>query len=249
VIIPVLDVLGNRVVQAHGGDRRTYPPLRSCLTDSIDPIEVARTLRDQTGATNLYLADLDAIIGESSSRLDYRQLADAVGSVWIDAGIRDIGDAEKIRAAGHVVIVGLETLSAFTVLDGLIRHHGPKSIVFSLDLRAGRPCGIGTNRSIETIVQMAVDAGVERMIVLDIAEVGQSRGPMTLEWCYTIHTAYPLLELSTGGGIRSWADVDKITAVGVSGVLVASALHEGRISPLRSAQKTSSPLATDRREP
>jgi phosphoribosylformimino-5-aminoimidazole carboxamide ribotide isomerase len=34
-----------------------------------------------------------------------------------------------------------------------------------------------------------------------------------------------------GGGIAGPADLDRLAAHGVSGVLVASALHDGRIGP------------------
>ncbi|MDQ7072331.1 MAG: hypothetical protein Q9N32_00570 [Gammaproteobacteria bacterium] len=38
-IIPVIDIMGGKVVQAGGGDRNSYSLLKSVLTDSIEPVE------------------------------------------------------------------------------------------------------------------------------------------------------------------------------------------------------------------
>jgi phosphoribosylformimino-5-aminoimidazole carboxamide ribotide isomerase len=46
-----------------------------------------------------------------------------------------------------------------------------------------------------------------------------------------VAATYPHLKLIAGGGIAGPADLDRLAALGVSGVLVASALHDGRISP------------------
>jgi phosphoribosylformimino-5-aminoimidazole carboxamide ribotide isomerase len=42
---------------------------------------------------------------------------------------------------------------------------------------------------------------------------------------------YPNLQLTAGGGVRGMEDVRRLHALGVDRVLVASALHDGRITP------------------
>jgi phosphoribosylformimino-5-aminoimidazole carboxamide ribotide isomerase len=52
--------------------------------------------------------------------------------------------------------------------------------------------------------------------------------------CERIRKRFPDLELISGGGVRNQDDVNRLAAVGVNGVLVASALHDGSIgSPPR----------------
>ena len=43
-------------------------------------------------------------------------------------------------------------------------------------------------------------------------------------------TDIPGLEVTAGGGVRGRADLDRLKACGVRNVLVASALHDGRLS-------------------
>jgi phosphoribosylformimino-5-aminoimidazole carboxamide ribotide isomerase len=73
-------------------------------------------------------------------------------------------------------------------------------------------------------------SGAERLIVLDIAQVGTSRGPTAVPLCRRIREAAPEVELITGGGIRGREDLETLAAVRVDAVLVASALHDGRLT-------------------
>ena len=82
------------------------------------------------------------------------------------------------------------------------------------------------------LVEEVYQRGIRRLIVLDLAGVGVSAGVPTIDLCQEIKAAYPDLEIWTGGGVRSIADVQKLDAVGIDGVLVASALHDGKITPM-----------------
>ena len=63
-LIPVLDLKAGRPVHAIGGNRAHYEPLRSILHPAgADPVELARACRDRLGLRELYVADLDAILG------------------------------------------------------------------------------------------------------------------------------------------------------------------------------------------
>ena len=73
--------------------------------------------------------------------------------------------------------------------------------------------------------------GVARLIVLDLAAVGVGQGSKTLELCERLRAASGELEIVTGGGVRNAEDLRELAAAGVDGVLIASALHDGRVSP------------------
>ncbi len=62
-IIPVIDVMKGRVVQAKGGVRAAYQPLQSQLTQQTDTIAVVADLLAYAPFKTLYMADLDAIMG------------------------------------------------------------------------------------------------------------------------------------------------------------------------------------------
>ena len=79
------------------------------------------------------------------------------------------------------------------------------------------------------IAAKALESGVRRLIVLDLADVGVGAGVGTGDLCRRLKNAYPHLQLTAGGGVRNIDDVRRLESCGVDYVLVASALHDGRI--------------------
>ena len=262
-ILPVLDLLNGIVVRGIGGRRDEYRPVRSVLTDSARPLDVAQAFREKLGLTILYVADLDGILHQRPNVEIFRQLASDGFELWIDAGLRSLADASRLLQAGATkVIVGLETLSDTRLLTTLIGEFGSERIVFSLDLKAGQPLlpatlnptfkpetpakpSASTKASLTLHAEMTSDLwpdqsplgiartalglGVTQMIVLDLASVGEQRGPSTLDLCAAIRQIAPSIRLITGGGVRNAADLEPLRAAGIDGVLLATALHNGAI--------------------
>jgi phosphoribosylformimino-5-aminoimidazole carboxamide ribotide isomerase len=71
--------------------------------------------------------------------------------------------------------------------------------------------------------------GIQRYIVLDIAHVGMGCGVRTAPVCQALRRRAPAVQIATGGGVRSMDDVVAAGQWGCDLVLVASALHDGRI--------------------
>jgi phosphoribosylformimino-5-aminoimidazole carboxamide ribotide isomerase len=71
--------------------------------------------------------------------------------------------------------------------------------------------------------------GISRLIVLDLARVGGGAGTGTDDLCRHIASTYPQVEVIAGGGVAGPADLGRLASAGVRGVLVASALHDGRL--------------------
>jgi phosphoribosylformimino-5-aminoimidazole carboxamide ribotide isomerase len=233
-ILPVIDLLGGVVVRGVAGRRAEYRPIVSRLVDRPDPLEIARAFRSVLGLDRLYVADLDAILDGRPNWDIYRSLADDGFSLWVDAGLRDLALAGQLIAAGaEAVIAGLETCSGPELLTELCDRVGAERIVFSLDLHAGRPLGElarwGTADP-HQIAARGVEAGIRRMIVLDLAHVGGNAGLATVEFCRQLRVRHPQVELITGGGVRDADDLAALRRSGVAGVLVASALHDGRLT-------------------
>ena len=78
--------------------------------------------------------------------------------------------------------------------------------------------------------------GVRSLILLDLAGVGEGRGVPTLDLCRTIRALAPDLEIITGGGVRNNADLEALATAGADGVLIASALHNGTLTPIDCAR-------------
>jgi phosphoribosylformimino-5-aminoimidazole carboxamide ribotide isomerase len=233
-IIPVMDLKGGQVVHAIGGRRDEYRPIQSQLVNSSDPEAIAHAFRDQLKLDELYIADLDAIARAEPACKTYRTLASMGIRLMVDAGIRDLTSARAVQAAGSTgVVVGLETLHRPELLHELVNQLGSLAVWFSLDLREGKPiCGANAwqGKRPEQIADQAIRMGVAQLIVLDVASVGRSGGIGTENLCREILAQHPAIEVIAGGGIRDESDLQRLEALGISGALVATAIHTRRLS-------------------
>jgi HisA/HisF family protein len=232
-ILPVLDLQNGLVVRGVGGRRQEYRPIVSRLTSSSKPLDVALAFRSHFGFQELYLADLDAIAGRPPAWDVYAGLRGAGFHLNVDAGVRTTADAKPLAGAGiEGIVAGLETIAGPEVVRDLCRELGSDRILFSLDLKEGRPLGkLAAWHMTEAwpIVERAVHLGVQRVIVLDLARVGGHGGTGTEEFCTRLAGEFPGVEVLAGGGVRDENDLVRLRQAGVKGVLVASALHAGRL--------------------
>jgi phosphoribosylformimino-5-aminoimidazole carboxamide ribotide isomerase len=242
-ILPVLDLMQGQVVRGVGGRRDQYRPIVSKICDSAEPLAVARAFQKQFGFTEFYVADLDAIQHGRIAMDVHRQLRDAGFQLWIDAGLRTCDDETLtllLNVCVPAIIVGLESIAGPEELHRIVERAGADRTVFSLDLKNGTPMGnVNGWRADDpwAIANRAIVAfGVRRLIVLDLANVGVGAGVGTRDLCMRLKSTFPELQLTTGGGVRNIDDVYELYTIGVDYVLVASALHDGRI-------KTSEPEA------
>jgi phosphoribosylformimino-5-aminoimidazole carboxamide ribotide isomerase len=235
-VTPVLDLMAGRAVAARRGERATYAPVRSVLASGEgDTLPLARAFRDVLGCVEWYVADLDAIRGGAPQWPLIRALADLGGHPLLDAATTTVERGEEALAAGaDRVVVGLETLAAFAQLDAIVDRIGSARVVFSLDLRGGTPlvrpgAPHGGGGSPLELAQRAVAAGVRALLVLDLARVGTGTG-VDLDLVRRMRRALPDVELLAGGGVAGPADLARLAAAGCDEVLVASALHDGRLT-------------------
>jgi len=236
-LIPVMDVLDRRVVRAIAGNRREYKPIVSRLTGSADPIAVARAIRDRWQTNELYVADLNAILGGRPATALFADLIDSGFKCWVDAGMGFVAFASLLekhsRPDAGVVVLGLESAPSHRDLPDLLQVIGPSRFAFSLDLRDGRPLGNPHLWSAdpESNANAVIEAGARKLIVLDLSRVGVGEGVGTEELCASIKSRHPDIELIAGGGVRGPNDVRRLHEAGVSAILVASALHDLRLTP------------------
>ncbi len=238
-VIPVLDLLGGSVVRGVAGQRSEYRPIRSQLCHDAQPTTVSRALREHFGFQTAYVADLDAIAGAEPAWNVYRDCLAEGWQLWVDAGITTLHRAEQLAKFTHHgrslagVIVGLESLAAPEMLDELLAIIGPARLWFSLDLKQGRPLtqiAAWQHREPLDIAREVQQRGIERWIVLDLAGVGVGGGINTLDLCRELRGLAPTAQIVSGGGVRNRTDLDAAAQSGCDGVLVASALHDGRLT-------------------
>ena len=233
-VVGVIDLLGGRAVHARGGERSLYLPVAgpNANTRAGDPVALARFYLDRLALSTLYVADLDAILGRAPQAAAVRAIAELDAAVWVDAGVRAIGDARAVIAVGAArAIVGLETLPSYAALPEICDAIGGQ-VVFSLDLRNGRPLtggGVDTSETPGAIARRAAAAGVSAVSVLDLALVGTGSGP-DVSVFRAVREAVPDIPLLAGGGVGCLDDIERLASAGCDGVLVATALLDGRLS-------------------
>ncbi len=235
MILPVLDLMHGQIVRGVAGRRDEYRPIVSKWTDSAEPRAVAEAIRTHFGFNEFYLADLDAIQEGTTALATYQELR-AMGLVlWIDAGVSSTlspGLAEILKIESFSAVVGLETVDGSAALAQILGTTDKRRIVFSLDLKSGQPlirASTWNENDPWAIATQAIDMGVESLIILDLGRVGVGEGVGTEDLCARVKKAYPRVRLIAGGGVRGIDDVLRLQDIGVDYVLVASALHDGRI--------------------
>jgi phosphoribosylformimino-5-aminoimidazole carboxamide ribotide isomerase len=242
-IIPVLDLSRGLAVHAQAGERSRYAPLQSALLPNRngDPLALLRAFHSELGAHECYLADLDAIQGGAVQRGLIRQLAEFhtgfAGALLVDAGTSSTNGALEVLSCGaSEVVVGLETLQAFADLAAIVALVGPARVVFSLDLRLGNPIlhpamqdAVGPTADPLSLAAQAAEAGVSKLLLLDIGRVGTGCG-VDLGLLEQLRRQFPAARLLAGGGVLTRRDLDHLRDAGCDGVLVASAIHTGRIT-------------------
>jgi phosphoribosylformimino-5-aminoimidazole carboxamide ribotide isomerase len=238
-VIPVIDLKDGVVVRGVAGRRELYRPIQSLLDCEATPRSVADAFVRHFKFDVVYIADLDAISGSEPNWEAYDAIATAGLRLIIDAGINSVDSVTRFMdrslATGWCrgVIVGLESLQSERELVGIRDAIGTERAVFSLDLKNGKPLtNLPSWRESEPIqlVDAAVNAGFERLIVLDLASVGGGKGVSVRSLCALVRSRHPQLELTSGGGVRGVSDIEELAAAGCDAALVASALHNGQLS-------------------
>ena len=206
----------------------------SVLTGSTRPVNVAGAFRDRLGLGEFYVADLDAIAGAAPAFADYAAIRALGGRLLVDAGVREMAQAQRLADAGiDRIVLGLETIASPIELARIVAQLGQERVVFSLDLREGQPLGDvrgWKGADAEAIARQAIDAGVTALIVRDLGRVGGRTGLGTEERGRRLHQAAPHVELIAGGGVRDARDLQRLAGGGIAAALVASALHDGRVT-------------------
>lgn len=212
------------VVLAQAGRRDAYRPLATPLCRSSRPDAVVARLLDLHPFRHLYIADLDAILGRGGHepvieaiRRNYPDL-----ELWVDAGFAgpEAARAWQARGLGRAVL-GSESLAAAPGRDEL-----PAGAVLSLDFKDDAFAGPAR-------LLAEPERWPAEVIVMTLARVGTGTGPdlarLAALRLAALRRAAPAARLHAAGGVRHAGDLAELARAGAAGVLLASALHDGRL--------------------
>lgn len=227
-IIPVIDLANGVVVRAVRGERGRYRPIESALCRSHDPAVVAPILLKHAASSTLYIADLDALTGGAAQVEALGALLQRLPGteVWLDAGFRDATAVTQLRrvlgAHGRQLtpVFASEALpdqsTARACLADRVRS------LLSLDTRGDirlDPAGCWQTPSLWP----------ERIIVMTLEKVGAGEGP-AVDTLRAVRAMAPEATLIGAGGLRDDTDAARMAEEGAAAWLVASALHDLKLS-------------------
>ena len=226
IVFPAIDLRGGRCVRLVQGDfgrSREY---------DADPVERAREW-ERRGAWALHVVDLDGAREGRPVQLDLvGEITRSVGvPVQVGGGIRTLEDLRAVRRAGasRAVIgtaavqnrelrlraveeLGADLVVAVDARDGIVATHGWRSSsgVWVLDL-----------------AEVLAADGVATVLYTDVSRDGTFSGA-ALEETAAVARLVPTI---ASGGVRGTQDVVALSKItGVVGVIVGTALYEGRVA-------------------
>lgn len=244
-VIPVLDLKDGLVVRGIRGERDKYLPVQSELTTSAEYSDVLEAFYQGFGFTEFYIADLDALISGGRKNhlglIGQRKTIKVPGLAFmVDAGVHDEASMMGVCQTGvEKVIVGTETLPSFDVLKKMIQAVGePRRLVASIDTKARKViscsaeiAGLTPGEAIREIRR----TGIRDFILLQLAQVGTGEGldkPLIQDClCALKDIDGDNTSLFVGGGISGYEDLKWLADNGLDGALVASILHDKRLTP------------------
>lgn len=222
-VIPVLDLKRGMVVRAHHGLRQSYAPIVTKLSKTSAPLDVAAGLLTIHPFRTFYIADLDKIEARGSHAQTLDTLCAAFPNIvfWVDAGVRDAAEAHSwlARHEGVHLVLGSESLESPTMLTDLAAN---SRIILSLDFRGDS--FVGPQKLFD-----APHLWPRRVIVMTLTRVGGDAGP-DMDRLLEVKRRARDAVLYAAGGLRGASDLMRLDQIGISGVLVASALHDGRLT-------------------
>ena len=233
-IIPVIDIRNSIAVRAVAGERSRYAPLKVRLIDNADPAQVLKSLLRDFGFSICYIADLDAIERQQLNRCSIAEMVRTGVALIVDAGAATVEAIEALLETGvRQVVLSSESMHDLTQLAAFAKRFDPASLIFSIDLRHGellvRDASWHGNSPLD-LVRFVIACGIRELIVLDLAAVGTGLGIPTLQLCQDIRRLSPDVRIISGGGVDSVASVADAALAGLDGLLIASALHDGRLT-------------------
>ena len=162
-------------------------------------------------------------------------MADGVrAKLSVDAAIADTAKAMKaIEAGAERAIVCSETLQDLDESRAIRSALPAERLLFSIDVVKGRVrsrCPALHDADPLTALDLMARQGWSQFIILTLDLVGTGGGPA---WSLVEEASsrFPELSIIAGGGVRTPQDLQQLASMNISGVLIATSLHRGWITP------------------
>lgn len=213
-----------QVVQAIQGQRQSYRPIQSQLTESHALLDVVAAILQVYPFDCVYIADLNAITGNTTYPNHSAQIAEAIQAFpqiewWVDAGLSCETALEPWLNSAIRPIIASESLPDLKTYQRM--RQMAENSVLSLDyFKDGfhGPEGLEIDHYHWS----------QPTIVMSLPNVGANQGP-DVEKLNEMKQKSKV-SLYAAGGVRNIEDIHALSHVAADGVLIASALHQKKIT-------------------
>ncbi|MDQ3235925.1 MAG: 1-(5-phosphoribosyl)-5-[(5-phosphoribosylamino)methylideneamino]imidazole-4-carboxamide isomerase [Actinomycetota bacterium] len=225
-VYPAIDLRGGRCVRLRQGDfdrQKEY---------DADPVGRAREW-ERRGAKVIHVVDLDGAKEGRPVQLEVIRTISSAVNIPIQAGggVRALEDLRALRAAGAArVVMGTAAVTNRELRQRALQELG-KALVVAVDARDGIVAThgwLGTSGiEVLDLASDLADDGVGTVLYTDVARDGMDSGA-ALEETAAVASRIPTI---ASGGVRGVDDVVALANIGgVAGVIVGTALYEGRVT-------------------
>ena len=225
-LLPAIDLRGGRVVRLRQGDYSAE------TVYGDDPLVVAEGFV-AAGASWIHLVDLDAARGDGPvNRPVLARIAAALAGrarIQTGGGVRSLGDAEELAAAGVArVVMGSAAVADPPLVEAVSRV---VPVAVGLDHRSGVVAVQGwTEASTLTVAAaLAMFPSASAFVITDIDRDGMLSGPDLDGLAAAVATTdRPVI---ASGGVAGLDDVVALSRIdGLGGIITGKAVYEGRLS-------------------
>ncbi len=227
LVIPAVDVMQGKCVRLVQGD----PTRLKVYSDS--PLEAARLLENQ-GAELIHLIDLDAALGSGQNMETIEEtLKNLRVKVQIGGGIRTLEKAETLLKLGaYRVIFGTAAIRNPALIEEAVRRYGSSRIAVAIDEKKGRVNFHGWKDESQMdyldFAHSFEDMNVGALIFTSISVDGTLKGPRVEKIVKLVEAVK--VPVIASGGVASLNDLIMLVGTGVDGVVVGTAIYEGKFT-------------------
>ena len=222
-IVFVTDLLGGRVVHAIKGEREKYQPVEnSKVSNSPEPIEMISEIKPK----EVYIADLDRL-QHTGNNFEVIKKISALTKTMVNIGVEKNDDIEKCLSIADTVILSSEA-SSFEIMKYASRNYPGKTSI-TIDIKNGSILTKDEDLKKEPkeLVKLLNELNIKDIVIIDLSKVGTGAG-FDEDFLREIK-GISNHNILFGGGIRDMNDIDMLKEIGISGALVATAVHNGKI--------------------
>lgn len=233
MLIPALDILDGQVVRLFKGD------YGQVTRYGADPAERFAAYA-HAGAQYFHLVDLSG--ARNAAERQWSALRDVIRQsplpLQVGGGVRCFEDVQQLLALGaDRVVVGSLAIKNPSLVAGWLDALGPEKLVLALDVRFDGndwyPASHGwlekAEQNLDSLLAFFMENGAKHFLITDIDRDGTLTGA-NADLYAALTGRYPGIALQASGGVACLAELPRLKAAGVQGVILGKSLLDGKFT-------------------